>query len=200
MLRDDDGPGLKGERVQVSPTTIPDVRLIVPRVFHDERGFFSETYSRQTLLEAAGLGADFVQDNHAASVEAGVVRGLHFQTRPCSQAKLVRAVRGSIFDVAVDIRRGSPTYGYHVSMTLSADNHVQAWIPEGFAHGYCTLEPGTEVLYKVTAYYDPASEKGLAWDDPALNIAWPIAHDAAILSHKDRTHPKLADLPAYFHY
>jgi dTDP-4-dehydrorhamnose 3,5-epimerase len=126
------------------------------------------------------------------------VRGLHFQVGETAQAKLVRCPRGSIFDVAVDIRRGSPTFGRHVAAVLSAENWMQMYIPVGFAHGYCTLEPETEVVYKVSAYYDPASERGLAWDDPEIKIAWPVSADRAILVARDRAYPRLAQLPDFF--
>ncbi len=186
--------------MKILPTAIPEIKLIVPHIFRDDRGFFIETYNRSTLREIAGISADFVQDNHSRSEQAGVVRGLHFQIEPYAQDKLVRVVRGSICDVAVDIRVGSPSYGHHVSVELSAENQAQLWVPKGFAHGFCTLEPGTEVIYKVTAHYDRACDKGLAWDDPDLKIDWPIAAPAALLSDKDRTYPKLRDLPVYFHY
>jgi dTDP-4-dehydrorhamnose 3,5-epimerase len=186
--------------IKVSPTGFPEVKLIVPRITCDDRGFFIETYHRKALREIAGIDVDFVQDNLSKSVKKGVVRGLHFQTQPHAQDKLVRVVHGSIFDVAVDIRVGSPTYGHHVSALLSAQNQLQLWIPKGFAHGLCTLEPETEVIYKVSAYYDQASDKGLAWDDPRLGIDWPIAAGAAILSERDRMQPRLKDLPTYFRY
>jgi dTDP-4-dehydrorhamnose 3,5-epimerase len=178
---------------------IPEVKLITPPIFRDERGFFSETYNRQALA-AAGIDAEFVQDNQSLSRAKGVLRGLHFQSSPRAQAKLVRVVRGSIFDVAVDIRRGSPTYGRHVSATLSAENWAQLWVPVGFAHGFCTLEPDTEVIYKVTDFYAPERDRGLAFDDTDLAIQWPVAAAPAILSDKDRQHPRLRDLPAYFTY
>ena len=186
--------------MKVVPTALPEIKLIVPRTIRDDRGFFVETYNRSKLREVAGIGADFVQDNHSSSEQAGVVRGLHFQIEPCAQDKLVRVVRGSICDVVVDIRVGSSCYGHHVSVVLSAENQTQLWVPKGFAHGFCTLEPGTEVVYKVTAHYDAGCDKGLAWDDPDLNIDWPVAAPAALLSDKDRTHPRLRDLPAYFYY
>jgi dTDP-4-dehydrorhamnose 3,5-epimerase len=182
--------------MQIFPTALPEVKLIVPRVHRDERGFFVETYKKQALLELAGIDATFVQDNHARSEEAGVVRGLHFQIAPNAQGKLIHVVRGAILDVVVDIRVGSSTYGRHVTAMLSADNHTQLWVPVGFAHAYCTLEVGTEVLYKVTAPYDPLSDRGLAWDDPALGIAWPVSAEAAILSDKDRKQSRLHELPA----
>ena len=184
--------------MEVRPLTIGEVKLITPRVFRDARGFFSESYNARTLAEVAGITAQFVQDNHSLSVVKGVVRGLHFQTPPAAQDKLVRVIRGSIFDVAVDIRRGSPTYGQHVSAVLSAENAMQMWVPKGFAHGFCTLEPNTEVFYKTTHYYEPAHDKGLRWNDPALGIAWPVAADDAVLSSKDTTQPLLSELPEYF--
>ena len=186
--------------MQVTSTALSDVKIIVPQLFRDERGFFSETYNQRTLLAVAGIDAAFVQDNHSRSESAGVVRGLHFQKPPHAQAKLIRVLRGSIFDVAVDIRKGSPTFGQHVSIILSADNHAQAWIPIGFAHGLCTLQPGTEVLYKVTALFEPASECGIAWNDPALAIPWPIDAASVLLSEKDKTHSSLADVPVCFEF
>src|SRR3954453_1133975 len=139
----------RGFVLQITPLSITDVKLVVPQIHRDARGFFSETYSRRSL-EAAGIAGDFVQDNHSLSAAPGTLRGLHFQVPPHAQGKLLRVARGSIFDVAVDIRLGSPTYGQHVSAVLSADNWTQIWIPAGFAHGYCTLERDTEVIYKVT--------------------------------------------------
>jgi len=183
--------------VNVRPLAIADVKLIAPRIFRDARGFFSETFNASAFAKA-GIEAQFVQDNHSLSVEKGVVRGLHFQTPPHAQDKLVRVVRGAILDVAVDIRRGSPTYGRHVSAVISAENWEQIFIPKGFAHGFCTLEPNTEVIYKVTSLYAPESDKGLQWNDPALAIDWPVTADTAVLSAKDAVQPGLADLPAYF--
>jgi dTDP-4-dehydrorhamnose 3,5-epimerase len=183
--------------VTVETLAIPDVKIIRPKKHGDTRGFFSETYS-QKALSSAGIDLTFVQDNHAFSAAKGTVRGLHFQTPPFSQDKLIRVTRGSIFDVAVDLRRGSPTYGRHVSAVISAEEWNQILIPTGFAHGLLTLEPDTEVLYKVTNYYSPTHDLGLLWNDPALGIAWPIAEADAILSAKDKVQPRLADLPAYF--
>lgn len=185
--------------MQISQLDIPDLLLVEPKRFVDYRGFFSETYNREAMA-AAGLNAEFVQDNHSLSRSAGVVRGLHFQTPPHAQGKLVRVTKGAIFDVAVDIRRSSPTYGRHVAVTLTAENWHQLWVPVGFAHGFCTLEPDTEVVYKVTADYAPDCDRGIAWDDPALEINWPIARDEAILSDKDRRHPTLAEAPPAFVY
>jgi dTDP-4-dehydrorhamnose 3,5-epimerase len=149
--------------INVEPLAIPDVKLITPPMFRDERGFFSETYNRSALA-AAGIGFEFVQDNHSLSRSKGVLRGLHYQLHPHAQGKLVRVARGSVFDVAVDIRHGSPTYGKHVAATLSAQNWAQLWIPAGFAHAFCTLEPDTEVIYKVTDFYAPAYVEGRCRD------------------------------------
>ena len=166
--------------------------------FSDNRGFFSETYNAQALAQS-GITLNFVQDNHLFSVEKGVVRGLHFQSHPFAQDKLIRVTRGAILDVAVDIRHGSPTFGKHVSAMLSAENWHQLLIPVGFAHGLMTLEPQTEVQYKVTNCYSPANDLGLLWNDPDLKIAWP--HEENIItSEKDGRRPRLADLPAFFQY
>jgi dTDP-4-dehydrorhamnose 3,5-epimerase len=178
-------------------TQIPEIKLLRLEKHADARGFFSETYSRRDLT-AVGITTDFVQDNHSLSAEQGVVRGLHFQLPPFVQQKLVRVIRGAIFDVAVDIRAGSPTYGAHVSAVLTSDDWNQLFIPAGFAHGFCTLEPNTEVEYKVSAYYAPRYDRGIRWDDPALAIDWPIAPGRAIISDKDRRLPLLEQLPAYF--
>jgi dTDP-4-dehydrorhamnose 3,5-epimerase len=187
----------RGRIMQVEAQAIPEVKRLVPKIHRDERGFFSETFSRR-VFEAAGMRDAFVQDNHSLSLGKGVVRGLHFQAPPHAQGKLVRVARGAIFDVAVDIRRGSPTYGRHVGTVLSAANWAQLWVPVGFAHGFCTLEPETEVLYKTTDYYAPECESGLVWNDPALGIAWPVSAAEAILSERDRCLPLLKDLPAVF--
>lgn len=176
---------------------IPDVLLLEPRRFGDARGFFSEVWKRSALV-ALGFDVDFVQDNHSLSREVGVVRGLHFQRPPTAQGKLVRVVRGRILDVAVDIRQGSPTYGRHVAMELSAENWAQLWVPRGFAHGFMTLEPDTEVIYKVDHEYDAATDGGIAWDDPALGIAWPAVPGGPVLSDKDRRAPRLAEAGAIF--
>jgi dTDP-4-dehydrorhamnose 3,5-epimerase len=185
--------------VTVESLAIPDVKLITPPIFRDERGFFSETYNKSALA-AAGIAAEFVQDNHSLSHAQGVLRGLHYQLAPHAQGKLVRVARGAVFDVAVDIRAGSPTFGHHVSATLSAANWAQLWIPVGFAHGFCTLEPNTDVIYKVTTFHAPQSERGLAVDDPDLAIAWPLPLQEAILVDRDRRHPRLRDVPAPFGY
>lgn len=173
--------------------------VVEPKRHGDARGFFSEVY-RDDAFERAGVAVRFLQDNHSYSQAQGVLRGLHFQTNPSAQGKLVRVTRGKVLDVAVDLRHGSPTFGQHVAEELSAENWRQLWVPAGFAHGFVTLVPDTEVIYKVTAYYDPAADKGLAFDDPALGIDWGMPHDALTLSDKDRKHPTLADLPRYFTY
>jgi dTDP-4-dehydrorhamnose 3,5-epimerase len=185
--------------MQIEPLAIKDVLLIKPVKRHDNRGFFSET-SRSDVLAAAGVTAGFVQDNHVYSAEPGVLRGLHFQTPPRAQGKLVRCTRGAILDVAVDIRKGSPTYAQHVSTELSAENWRQLWIPEGFAHGYVTLAPHCEVIYKVTEYWAPTCERGIAWNDPDLAIDWGISSADAIVAEKDRSHPHLSQLAPFFDF
>ena len=177
---------------------IPDVLLITPRRFSDPRGYFVETWNAARYAEA-GIPATFVQDNHSYSAPQGTIRGLHCQINPSVQGKLVRVVRGAVWDVAVDIRVGSPSYGQHVAAVLSADNGAQLWIPGGFLHGFCTLEPDTEFLYKVTAGYDRDAERGVIWNDPDLALPWPVAPDAAMLSDKDAQLPRLADCDAWFH-
>jgi dTDP-4-dehydrorhamnose 3,5-epimerase len=183
--------------LSVESTAIPEVKIVTPKRIGDHRGYFSETYNRQRFV-AAGIDTEFVQDNHSLSAAVGTVRGLHFQSEPFGQVKLIRVVRGRILDVAVDLRRSSPTYGQHVAVELSAENGRQLLIPVGFAHGFCTLEPDTEIQYKVSAYYSAAHDHGLAWNDPALDIAWPIDSAAAVISDKDYRLPTLTELPAYF--
>ncbi len=183
--------------IEVVATEISDLKLIVPRIQRDHRGYFSETYSKAGF-SALGVNLEFVQDNHSLSVERGVVRGLHFQIPPFAQDKLIRVIRGSIFDVAVDLRRESATYGKHVARVISVTNWNQFLVPIGFAHGFCTLEANTEVIYKVTNYYAQEHDRGLMWNDPDLKIAWPIAEGEAILSDKDRKQPRFRDLPHYF--
>src|SRR5580658_590203 len=185
--------------MQITDTALPEVKLIQPVRHGDARGYFSEVY-REDALRKAGVEIDFVQDNQSMSAPIGVLRGLHFQTPPMAQAKLIRVIAGSIVDVAVDIRRGSPDYGRHVAVALSAAEGNQLFVPEGFAHGFCTLEPNSELVYKVNRYYSPECDRGLLWNDPALGIDWRLGGNAPILSDKDRTHPALADLPAYFTY
>lgn len=178
----------------ITPLAIPDVLLITPKRHGDARGWFSETWSQQAL---AGTVADttFVQDNQAFSSTKGILRGLHFQTAPYAQGKLIRSLRGTIFDVVVDIRPGSPTYGQWVSAELSAEGGEQLWVPRGFAHGYCTLTAECEIFYKVDAPYAPANEGGIAWNDPDLGIPWPLEGEP-MLSAKDTTLPRLKDLGA----
>ena len=175
------------------------VKLIKPRRFGDERGWFSETYNKR-LSTTTGLDVEFVQDNHAFSQARFVLRGLHFQNPPYAQTKLIRCSAGAIWDVAVDIRRGSPTFGHSVAAELSAANGWQLLAPKGFAHGYLTLEPNTEVQYKVDGYYAPEAENGLAWDDEALGLAWPLNGSAPIIAARDSAWPKLAELRSPFDY
>jgi len=181
--------------MRIERARIPDVLFIHAIKRGDDRGFFCETYKRSALA-AFGVDLDWPQDNHAFSATSGVLRGLHFQRPPAAQAKLLRVVRGAIFDVAVDIRRASPTYGHHTAVELQAESGTQILVPAGFAHGYCTLTDNTEVLYKVSAEYAPETEAGLAWDDPDLGIAWPIA--GPVLSPRDRHWPRLRDLDSPF--
>jgi len=183
--------------MQVIPTKIPDVRIIIPKQFKDHRGFFSEVYSTR-LLKDAGIDTTFVQDNHSLSVAKGVLRGLHYQVAPMAQDKLIRVVRGAILDVALDIRRGSPTFGRHVTALVSAENWRQVYVPVGFAHGFVTLEPNTEVLYKVSAFYSPQHERGIRWNDPALGIAWGVRDGEVVVSPRDLHHPPLASAQDLF--
>lgn len=176
---------------------IPGPVVIVPRKFSDDRGFLSETYSEDVFC-AKVAPARFVQENHSYSEHAGTIRGIHFQVPPHAQGKLVRVVHGAIFDVVVDLRTDSPAFGRCATAALSAGDWNQLWIPAGFGHGLCTLEPHTEVVYKLTAPYHPASERGIAWDDPDLAIDWPLAQREPHLSDRDRRHPRLAELPKYF--
>jgi dTDP-4-dehydrorhamnose 3,5-epimerase len=185
--------------MDVQPTAIPEVKVITPRRFGDHRGFFAEVYNRRALV-AAGIDIEFVQDNHAYSAAAGTLRGLHFQKPPAAQTKLLRVLRGRVVDVVVDLRRGSPTFGGHVMVELSAAAGNQILCPKGFAHGILTLEPDTEVTYKVDAYFAPELDTGVRFDDPDLAIPWPIPHQEIILSDKDRELPRLRDLPAIFPY
>ena len=171
--------------MEVEDTTIPDVRLLKVRYFTDHRGYFVETYNKR-VARNLGLTCCFVQDNLSLSIKRGTVRALHFQVPPKAQAKLVHVVRGSIYDVAVDLRAGSPTYGRWMAVTLTAESGRQLFVPRGFAHGFCTLEPDTEVAYKVDEYYAPELEQGLMWNDPTLAIDWPVAPVDAVLSEKDR--------------
>ena len=172
---------------------LPDVFLVVPKRFGDDRGWFSETF-RQNGFDAAVGPTVFVQENHSFSRHPGTVRGLHYQADPRAQGKLVRCTAGAILDVAVDIRPGSPTFGRHVSAELTAENGHQLWIPPGFAHGFSTLVGNTEVVYKVTDYYSAEHDRGVAWDDPAIGIDWRLPVAEAVLSDKDRRQPLLASL------
>ena len=185
--------------MQVVALEIPDVRLLTPRKFGDNRGFFSETYNLLAFRKA-GIDLTFVQDNHVFSAKKWTVRGLHFQSPPYAQDKLLRVVRGSVLDVTVDIRRGSPTYGRHVSTVLSGEAWNQILVPIGFAHAFLTLEPNTEVIYKVTNYYTPKQDHGLLWNDPQLGIDWLVPEDQVELSEKDRARPLLRDLHSPFEY
>ena len=170
--------------MKVEMLELPEVMLIEPRVFGDERGFFFESYNSLTFAEATGLERQFVQDNHSRS-QRGVLRGLHYQLPPAAQGKLVRVAVGEIFDVAVDIRRDSPNFGHWTGARLSADNKRQLWIPEGFAHGFVTLSHFADVLYKATDYYAPEQERSIRWDDPEVGIEWPYS-DRPVVSEKDR--------------
>lgn len=170
---------------------------ILPRKIADERGYFAETFRLHAFAEHAGP-VEFVQDNQSLSVRGGTIRGIHFQTPPAAQGKLVRCLAGRIFDVAVDLRRDSPTFGRWVAATLDPEVNNQLWIPVGFGHGFCTLEPNSVLAYRVTGYYSPECDKGLAWDDPEVAIDWPEVANSDTLSAKDREQPKLVDLPPYF--
>ena len=178
--------------MEVIETEIHGVKIVVPKVFRDGRGYFVETYNA-ARYKAAGIAADFVQDNESCSSK-GVVRGLHWQAAPHTQAKLMRVIRGAVFDVAVDIRKGSPTFGKHVSVTLTAENGRQLYIPRGFAHGFIVLEDNTLFSYKCDNFYCPEADRGLRFDDPALGIEWPEIGVEVKLSEKDKRHPVLADI------
>ncbi len=183
--------------MEVIETRLPDVKVLIPRKLGDQRGFLSETYNMRTLAEAA-IELAFVQDNHSLSVDKGTIRGLHYQLPPFAQHKLVRVVRGAILDVAVDLRRSSPRFGEHVAVEINTEKWNQIFVPVGFAHGFCTLEPNTEVIYKVTNYYAPDQDRGLLWNDAALGIDWPVSPERAVLSERDKKHPRLAELTELF--
>jgi len=185
--------------MEVKSADISGVYVLKPRYFHDPRGYFVETYNARAA-QAAGVKSEFLQDNQALSLRRGTVRALHFQVPPTAQAKLVRVLRGSIYDVAVDLRLGSPTYGKWVAATLTAQGGEQMFVPRGVAHGYCTLQDDTEVAYKVDDYYAPDCEQGLLWNDPALAIDWPVSSAEAVLSDKDRRLPRFADFASPFRY
>ena len=178
--------------MNVISTAIPDVKIFEPKVFGDSRGFFLESFNQKIFEEATGLKRCFVQDNHSKS-SRGVLRGLHYQLPPMEQGKLVRVIQGEVFDVAVDIRKTSPTFGQWVGVYLSAENKRQLWVPEGFAHGFLTLSDTAESLYKTTNYYSPQHEEAIAWNDPDLNIQWPQV-DAFILSSKDEKAKRFSDI------
>ena len=178
--------------MNVISTAIPDVKIFEPKVFGDSRGFFLESFNQKIFEEATGLKRNFVQDNHSKS-SRGVLRGLHYQQPPMEQGKLVRVTQGEVFDVAVDIRKTSPTFGQWVGVYLSAENKRQLWIPEGFAHGFLTLSDTAEFLYKTTNYYSPQHEEAIAWNDPDLNIQWPQV-GAVILSAKDEKAKRFSDI------
>jgi dTDP-4-dehydrorhamnose 3,5-epimerase len=181
--------------MNATPTAIPDLWVIEPKVFGDARGFFFESYNHQAFKMATGLNIDFVQDNHSKSSK-GVLRGLHYQLPPKAQGKLVRVVQGEVFDIAVDIRKGSPTFGQWVGEILSAENRKQLWIPPGFAHGFVTLSETAEFLYKTTDYYSPEHERCIRWDDPALGINWQL--DAPpLVSAKDAVGNSFAEAVMY---
>jgi dTDP-4-dehydrorhamnose 3,5-epimerase len=184
--------------MEVTPLAIPEVKLVTPKRFGDTRGFFSETWHR-ARYEAAGIAGDFIQDNHSLSEKRGTLRGLHCQIAPAAQGKLVRVLKGAVWDVAVDIRRGSPTWGRHVAAVLSADNWAQLWVPAGFLHGFVTLEAATEVTYKVAGgYYDPAAERGVIWNDPDLALPWPVDAAEVTVSAKDAVLPRLGECDPWF--
>lgn len=183
--------------LEVTALAIPDVRIIKARKFGDHRGFFSETWNRRSFAEA-GIDIDFVQDNHSLSAEIGTLRGLHFQGPPHAQDKLVRVVKGRILDVAVDLRKSSPTFGKWVAAELSAEGWQQILVPIGFAHGFCTLEADTEVIYKVSNYYAPQADFGVSWNDPDLAIDWPVSADKVVLSDKDKVQPRFSELKQLF--
>jgi dTDP-4-dehydrorhamnose 3,5-epimerase len=187
--------GLKFDRL-----AIPEVLLITPVPHSDHRGTFWETYRASEFASAAAIDRTFVQANFVITNHQGTVRGLHFQSPPRATAKLVGVAHGKIFDVAIDLRHGSPNFGRHVAVILEAASQQQVFIPEGFAHGYTTLEPNSAVTYSVSDYWDPAFDRGLLWNDPALAIDWPIGEEGAVVSDKDRALPLLADLPDYFTY
>ncbi|WP_426768221.1 dTDP-4-dehydrorhamnose 3,5-epimerase [Erwinia aphidicola] len=178
--------------MNVIKTDIPDVLIFEPKVFGDERGFFFESFSQKVFEEAVGRKVEFVQDNHSKSSK-GVLRGLHYQLAPHAQGKLVRCVAGEVFDVAVDIRKDSVTFGKWVGVNLSAKNKRQLWIPEGFAHGFLVLSENTEFVYKTTDYYAPTLDRGLMWNDPLIGVRWP-AIDDLLLSDKDKRHPSLSEI------
>lgn len=185
--------------MNVIHTSIEGVCIIEPRVFGDVRGYFFESFNAKDFQEQVGVDISFVQDNESKS-SYGVVRGLHFQKPPYTQSKLVRVVKGAVWDVAVDLRKGSPTYGQHVAVELTAENHRQFFVPQGFAHGFSVLSEEAVFQYKCDNFYAPQSEGALAWDDPDLNVDWRIPADKVLLSDKDKNHPKFAEFVSPFTY
>ena len=183
--------------MEIQSLEIPDVLLIKPQVIEDERGYFVETFNQHLLADAIGR-VDFVQDNQSLSRRPYTIRGLHFQIVPFAQAKLVRVISGAILDVAVDLRRASPHFGQHTKTVLTSVGFEQLWVPPGFAHGFCVLEADSAVLYKVTNFFDPASERGIRWDDPELGIEWGVETSKVTLSARDRQHPFFSELPGFF--
>lgn len=183
--------------MRIIDTNLDDVKVIEPEVFKDHRGFFMESFNQKKLAEL-GVEYDFIQDNHSLSEEKDVIRGLHYQLNPQAQTKLVRVITGAIYDVVVDIRKGSPTFGQWVGVTLSEDNHQMLLVPKGFAHGFCTLSPNTHIHYKVDAYYSAENDRGIRWNDPTFAIDWPTSEP--ILSEKDANQPLFHDAEINFQY
>lgn len=181
--------------MKVTPLQLKDCYILEPDVYGDRRGYFMESYNKD-ILEKRGIKLNFVQDNQSLSAEPGVLRGLHYQLNPKAQTKLIRVLTGAIYDVIVDVRKSSPTFGQWVGVILSEHNHRQLLVPKGFAHGFCTLVPNTQVLYKVDEYYSPENDRGILWNDPALGIDWPTSRP--ILSDKDQRHPLLKDAELNF--
>lgn len=182
--------------LHIASLELEEVKLLLPRKFTDDRGYFVETYNQIALLDG-GIDLQFVQDNQSLSVASGTLRGLHFQREPFAQDKLVRVTKGRVWDVAVDVRRSSPTYRRWVGVELSADNQLQLLIPTGFAHGFLTLEPNTEVVYKVTAHYNADSDAGIAWDDPEIGVEWRLGSSRPVLSAKDQALPRLSEAQTF---
>jgi dTDP-4-dehydrorhamnose 3,5-epimerase len=183
--------------LKIQTTDLADVLVISTRWFTDDRGSFTETYNRQRWVDA-GITTEFVQDNHVVSTKAGTLRGMHYQTQPAAQAKLVRAVKGAIWDAVVDLRHGSPSFGQWFGLELSAENRLQLLVPVGFAHGYVTLTDDAEVLYKVDNFYSPSHEGGMVWNDPAVGIQWPLPASRLVIAPRDAALPTLAELPPLF--
>jgi dTDP-4-dehydrorhamnose 3,5-epimerase len=188
---------LQGKSMEFRTFDLEGPFELTPKKFEDDRGYFSETFRSAPFIERAGP-VQFVQDNQSLSVRPGTIRGIHFQTHPSAQGKLVRCASGRVMDVAVDLRWDSPTFGHWLSVELSAEKLNQLWIPVGFGHGFCTLEPNSIVTYRVTEYYSPEHDMGVVWDDPDIGVGWPKMADPGTLSGKDRKLPSLADLPHYF--